>query len=106
MPLGESGRASGRLALKRAAALSDRLRMPRRARMPDRREALTTARRLVARGDDYDAIVWRLVFDLGLDERSARALTAEAFRPPPVPQLTLRAELELITRKLDAARRS
>ena len=50
--------------------------------MPDRREALTAARRLVARGDDYDAIVWRLVFDLGLDERTARALTAEAFSPP------------------------
>jgi hypothetical protein len=80
--------------------------MPRRARTPDRREALTTARRLVARGDDYDAIVWRLVFDLGLDERSARALTAEAFRPPPASHLTLRAELELIARKLDAPRRT
>lgn len=74
--------------------------------MPDRREALITARRLVARGDDYDAIVWRLVFDLGLDERSARALTAEAFRPTSARHITLRAELELITRKLDAARRT
>jgi hypothetical protein len=73
--------------------------------MPDRREALTAARRLVARGDDYDAIVWRLVFDLGLDERSARALTAEAFRPA-APHMTLRAELDLIARKLDAARRT
>jgi hypothetical protein len=74
--------------------------------MPDRREALTTARRLVANGDDYDAIVWRLVFDLGLDERSARALTAEAFRPAPTSYVTLRAELELIARQLDAARRA
>jgi hypothetical protein len=78
--------------------------MPRRARTPDRREALTAARRLVARGDDYDAIVWRLVFDLGWDERSARALTAEAFRPPAASNMTLRAELELISRKIDAAR--
>jgi hypothetical protein len=74
--------------------------------MPDRRNALTAARRLVARGDDYDAIVWRLVFDLGLDERSARALTAEAFRPPAGSHMTLRAELELIASKLDAARRT
>jgi hypothetical protein len=74
--------------------------------MPDRREALTTARRLVANGDDFDAIVWRLVFDLGLDERSARALTAEAFRPTPASYVTLRAELELIARRLDAAGRS
>ena len=73
--------------------------------MPDRWEALTTARRLVARGDDYNAIVWRLVFDLGLDERSARALTAEAFRPPPASHMTLRTELDLITRKLDGRRR-
>ena len=72
--------------------------------MPDRREALTTARRLVARGDGYDAIVWRLVFELGLDERSARALTAEAFRPVPASFPTLRSELDLITRKLDAQR--
>ena len=71
--------------------------------MPDRQQALTTARRLVARGDDYDAIVWRLVFDLGLDERTARALTAEALRPPPANTITLRAELEAIARKLDAA---
>jgi hypothetical protein len=74
--------------------------------MPDRWEALTTARRLVARGDGYDAIVWRLVFDLGLDERSARALTAEAFRPVPASYPTLRSELDLITRRLDAARRN
>jgi hypothetical protein len=72
--------------------------------MPDRREALKTARRLVARGDDYDAVVWRLVFDLGLDERSARAVTAEAFRPAPATYVTLRTELELIARTLDAAR--
>jgi hypothetical protein len=74
--------------------------------MPDRWEALTTARRLIERGEDYDAIVWRLVFDFGFDERSARALTAEAFRPPPKSHMTLKAELELITRKLDAARRA
>jgi hypothetical protein len=72
--------------------------------MPDRWEALTTARRLVARGDDYNAIVWRLVFDLGLDERSARALTAEAFRPPPASHMTLRTELDQIARKLDGRR--
>jgi len=64
---------------------------------------LNTARRLVARGDDYDAIVWRLVFDLGMDERSARALTAEALRPPLPQAVTLRAELEAIARRLDAA---
>jgi hypothetical protein len=80
--------------------------MPGRARTPDRREALKTARRLVARGDGYDAIVWRLVFDLGFDERAARALTAEAFRPPATGHPTLRAELQAIARKLDAARRS
>ncbi len=80
--------------------------MPGRARTPDRREALKTARRLVARGDDYDAIVWRLVFDLGFDERAARALTAEAFRPSPAEHLTLRAELQAIAYKLDSARRS
>jgi hypothetical protein len=74
--------------------------------MPDRREALTQARRLVANGDDFDAIVWRLVFDLGFDERSARALTAEAFRPDPASYMTLRAELELIVRRLDAVRRA
>jgi hypothetical protein len=78
--------------------------MPRRAGMPHRREALTTARRLVARGDDYDAIVWRLVFDLGLDERAARSLTAEAFRPTPGRHTTLRSELDAIRRKLDAVR--
>jgi hypothetical protein len=78
--------------------------MPERARTPDRREALTTARRLVARGDDYDAIVWRLVFDLGLDERTARSLVAEAFRPSSSRYVTLRAELEAIRRKLDAVR--
>ena len=73
--------------------------------MPDRWEALTTARRLVARGDAYDEIVWRLVFDLGLDERSARSLTAEAFRPVPSSYPTLRSELDTLTRRLDAARR-
>jgi hypothetical protein len=73
--------------------------------MPDRQQALTTARRLVARGEDYDAIVWRLVFDLGLDERSARALTAEAFRPSQRSRVSLRTELEAIARRLDAARR-
>jgi hypothetical protein len=72
--------------------------------MPDRGEALTTARRLVARGDQYDAIVWRLVFELGLDERAARALTAEAFGPASNGVVTLRVELQAITRKLDAAR--
>jgi hypothetical protein len=79
--------------------------MPRRAGTPERREALNTARRLVARGDAYDAIVWRLVFELGLDERSARALTAEAFAPRPAPAPTLRAELEAIDRQIAAPRR-
>jgi hypothetical protein len=78
--------------------------MSRRAGTPDRRDALTTARRLVARGDDYDAIVWRLVFDLGLDERTARSLTAEAFRPTPSRYVTLRAELDAILGKLNAVR--
>jgi hypothetical protein len=73
--------------------------------MPDRRRALVTARRLVARGDAYDEIVWRLVFDLGLDERSARSLTAEAFRPVASSYPTLRSELEALTRTLDTARR-
>jgi hypothetical protein len=72
--------------------------------MPDRGAALTAARRLVARGEDYDAIVWRLVFDLGVDERSARSLVAEAFRPSPGRYVTLRSELEAILRRLDAAR--
>jgi hypothetical protein len=65
---------------------------------------LTTARRLVASGEEYDAIVWRLVFDLGLDERAARSLAAEAFRPMPGRYVTLRSELEAILRRLDAAR--
>jgi hypothetical protein len=50
--------------------------------------------------------VWRLVFDLGLDERSARALTAEAFRPDPTSYMTLRAELELVARQIDAVPRT
>jgi hypothetical protein len=91
------------LILKRRTTAADALGMPGRARTPDRREALTTARRLVARGEDYDAIVWRLVFDLGFDERSARALTAEAFRPTPTADQSLRSELDAIARMLDAA---
>jgi hypothetical protein len=75
--------------------------------MPDRREALAAARRLVARGDRYDAIVLRLVVDLGLEERIARALTVEAFSPPnrAGAGMTLRAELEAIERRLDTSRR-
>ena len=78
--------------------------MPRRAGTPDRREALTTARRLVAGGEDYEAVVWRLVFDLGLEERAARSLAAEAFRPKPGRYITLRSELEAILQRLDAVR--
>ena len=78
--------------------------MPRRAGTPNRREALATARRLVDRGDDYEAIVWRLVFDLGFDERVARALVAEALHPRRRRYVTLRAELDAILKKLEAVR--
>jgi hypothetical protein len=77
--------------------------MPGRAGTPDKQEALATARRLLDRGDDYEAIVWRLVFDLGFEERAARALVAEAL-PGRRRYVTLRAELETILRKLDAVR--
>jgi hypothetical protein len=78
--------------------------------MPERREALETAQRLVALGHGYNAIVWRLIVDLGLAERVARAVTAEAFRPlhartRPQRPPTLRSELDAITRLLDKAPR-
>jgi hypothetical protein len=72
--------------------------------MPERVErvrALTEARRLVARGAGYDAIVARLVDDLGVAEQRARAITAEAFRPRPRRGMTLAEELEGIVRLLD-----
>jgi hypothetical protein len=72
--------------------------------MPERQRALIEARRLVVRGADYDTVVARLVSDLGMGERHARAITAEAFRPRPRHGMTLREELEAITRLLDAAR--
>jgi hypothetical protein len=73
--------------------------------MPERRRALAEARRLVARGAGYDAVVARLVRDLGLAERRARAITAEAFRPRPGIVATLAEELEAITRLLDRSSR-
>jgi hypothetical protein len=70
--------------------------------MPDRLQALAEARRLVARGAGYDEIVSRLVSDLGIAERRARAITAEAFRPPrPRRGITLAEELEAVVRRLD-----
>jgi hypothetical protein len=72
--------------------------------MPERQRALIEARRLVVRGADYDTVVARLVSELGMGERHARAITAEAFRPRPRHGMTLREELEAITRLLDAAR--
>lgn len=72
--------------------------------MPERQRALIEARRLVVRGADYDTVVARLVSDLGMGERHARAITAEAFRPRPRHGMTLREELEAITRLLDAVR--
>ena len=62
------------------------------------------ARRLVNRGAGYDAIVARLVSDLGIAEHRARAITAEAFRPRLRRGMTLREELEAIARLLDAPR--
>src|SRR4051794_18651505 len=97
--------ATPRLTLKQAAATADPLPMPRRAGTPDRREALTAAGRLAAGGDDYAALGGSLVSALGRDERPARAPTGGAFRPRPAVHQTLRAELEAIARKLDAARR-
>jgi hypothetical protein len=73
--------------------------------MPERQRALLEARRLVVRGADYDTVVAKLMRDLGIGERHARAITAEAFRPRPRRDMTLREELEAITRLLDAARR-
>ena len=78
--------------------------MAGRAGTPDRREALATALRFVDRGESYEAIVWRLVFDVGLDERAARAVATQALHPARNRQVTLRAELEAILKKLDAVR--
>jgi hypothetical protein len=74
--------------------------------MPDKLHALAEARRLVARGAGYDTIVSRLVRDLGVAERRARAITAEAFRPPrPRRGITLAEELKAIVRLLDGSPR-
>ena len=67
-------------------------------------EALRTARRLVARGWDYDSIVALLKSESRLNERQARAVTARAFKPGPKPGLSLREELAAISRALDASR--
>ena len=69
-----------------------------------RPEALRTARRLVARGWDYDSIVAVLKSESRLDERQARAVTARAFKPAPKSGLSLAEELEAISRALDAGR--
>jgi hypothetical protein len=68
-------------------------------------EALRTARRLVARGWDYDSIVGLLKRQSGLPERHARAITARAFRPAPGAGQSLAEELEAISRVLDLGRR-
>jgi hypothetical protein len=67
-------------------------------------EALRTARRLVARGWDYDSIVGLLKRQSGLPEKHARAVTARAFRPGPKSGLSLADELEAISRVLDRRR--
>jgi hypothetical protein len=72
--------------------------------MPERRRALVLARRLLACGVDYETVVARLVGELGIAERRARAITAEAFRPRFRRGMTLREELAVIVRMLDRAR--
>ena len=67
-------------------------------------EALRAARRLVARGWDYDSIVALLKRQSGLDERRARAVTARAFKPAPKPGMSLAEELDAISRALDVSR--
>lgn len=67
-------------------------------------EALRTARRLVARGWDYDSIVGLLKRQSGLPEKHARAVTARAFRPAPKSGVSLADELEAISRVLDRGR--
>ena len=71
---------------------------------PSGPDALRTARRLVARGWDYDSIVALLKSETMLGERQARAVTARAFKPAPSPGLSLAEELEAISRTLDAGR--
>jgi len=68
-------------------------------------EALRAARRLVARGWDYDSIVALLKRQSGLPERQARAVTARAFKPAPKSGMSLGEELEAISRLLDLSRR-
>ena len=67
-------------------------------------EALRAARRLVARGWDYDSIVALLKRQSGLDERRARAVTARAFKPAPKSGMSLAEELDAISRALDVSR--
>lgn len=67
-------------------------------------EALRAARRLVARGWDYDSIVALLKRQSDLDERRARAVTARAFKPAPKPGMSLAEELDAISRALDVSR--
>jgi hypothetical protein len=71
---------------------------------PNGHEALRSARRLVARGWDYDSIVALLKSESRLDDRQARAVTARAFKPAPKPGLSLAEELEAIMRVLDVSR--
>jgi hypothetical protein len=68
-------------------------------------EALRAARRLVAKGWDYDSIVALLKRQSGLPERQARAVTARAFKPAPKSGMSLGDELEAISRLLDLSRR-
>ena len=77
--------------------------MPRKA-VHTGHEALRAARRLVARGWDYDSIVAVLKRQSGLDERRARAVTARAFKPAPRQGMSLGEELDAISRLLDISR--
>ena len=68
-----------------------------------RQDALETARMLVARGLDFDVIVVMLR-GTGVEERSARAIAAEAFKPLSGPAPTLGSELRAIEAAIDRAR--
>ena len=79
--------------------------MLRRGKDSSGQDALRSARRLVARGWDFDSIVALLKSESGLDERQARAATARAFKPAPKPDMSLAEELEAIVRTLDLSRK-
>ena len=57
---------------------------------------------LVARGLDFDVVVV-ILRATGVEERSARAIVAEAFRPPRGPAPTLASELRAIEAAIDRA---